>query len=64
MNGSGNFPEPAGVVRNLPDYLAMYRDLISAKSYGPAEFDRLALTFISRIQAHKNKYGTMTQVCA
>jgi hypothetical protein len=64
LNGNGNFPEPAGVVKTLPEYIAMYRQIIGATSIGPDEFDRLAPTYIERIQAHKNKYGTMTEVCA
>ena len=40
----------------------MYRGIVEANQYGPEEFDRLEKTYISSLLAHKNRYGTMTEV--
>jgi hypothetical protein len=42
----------------------MYREIVGTNSTGADEFDRLAPNYIKRLVAHKNKFGTMTQVWA
>jgi hypothetical protein len=61
-NGNGNFPMPPGQIQTFQEWLTNYRSIIGAVGYGPEEFDRLQDTFINSIIAHKNKYGTMTEV--
>jgi hypothetical protein len=53
---------PQGQVQTFQQWLTNYRTIIGAVGYGAEEFDRLLNTFIPSIIAHKNKFGTMTEV--
>jgi hypothetical protein len=61
-NGSGDFPRPRGRVLTLAQTLAMHRRIVGATEWGNKAFDDVQDTWVSSVEAHMNRHGSMTEV--